>query len=271
MSKRPRTEPETIADDDGGLGGLYDFLPPPDPVKDEESKAKARKLESEKQKPKLPPPDPSKVIFLDVDGVLLPSGNMEMIFIDGVALPIRAAREADFSRGALDHLRTIVEKTGAVIVLSSEWRRKQEMRDNLNSTLKAKEIPLLTDYTPIFFPREDLVKQRLDTAIVWAERRAREIGNWLKSHKEVKAWVAIDDIDFSWADGQKTVGTPLIKHRSVHTNPKHCITEKDATQAIQILLNPPVILPEEEADHIALARFNTEEALSKIRAGGQLM
>ena len=60
-------------------------------------------------------------------------------------------------------------------------------------------------------------------AIIWAERRAREIGSWLKQHKEVKvyikkferclfeAWVAIDDIDFSWADSVKVVGTPLMK------------------------------------------------------------
>ncbi len=71
-------------------------------------------------------------------------------------------------------------------------------------------------------------------AIIWAERRAREIGSWLKQHKEVKAhwgavvladtqavwnahlapskaWVAIDDIDFSWADSVKVQGTPLMK------------------------------------------------------------
>lgn len=67
--------------------------------------------------------------------------------------------------------------------------------------------------------------------------------------------MAIDDIDFSWADSVKVQGTPLMKsvaqnscgshhtcsdavdrvlpgwtsrHRSVLTNPKHCITEKDS-------------------------------------------
>eukprot|EP00435_Cladocopium_sp_Y103_P015637 s4506_g3.t2 len=221
---RKRKEPEPV--EDLGLGGLYDFLPPPDPEKDKATAAKARKAEQANSKPKLPPTDRSRVIFLDVDGVLLPAGSVEMIYIDGVMLPVRAAKEADFSRVALQNLRSIVQQTGATIVVSSEWRRREEMRDNIRRTLTTQDIPGFQDSTPIFQPSAELVKQRLDQAIIWAERRAREIGSWLKQHKEVKAWVAIDDIDFSWADSVKVPGTPLMKHRSVLTNPKHCITEK---------------------------------------------
>ena len=82
------------------------------------------------------------------------------IYIDGVMLPVRAAKEADFSRVALSNLRSIVQqpdaqqkqsaeatevvtsvdclfvffcfryfrcfpRTGATIVLSSEWRRRE--------------------------------------------------------------------------------------------------------------------------------------------------
>ncbi|CAK0849209.1 unnamed protein product [Prorocentrum cordatum] len=71
--------------DDGGLGGLYDFLPPPDPEKDEKAKAEAKK----KELPPLPPEDKSRVVFLDIDGVLLPAGSVETITIDGVQLPVR--------------------------------------------------------------------------------------------------------------------------------------------------------------------------------------
>lgn len=265
--KRLRPEPEVV--EDTGLGGLYDFLPPPDPEKDKAIAAKAKRDQEALVRPKLPPLDKSKVIFLDVDGVLLQSGSVEMIFIDGVMLPVRAAREADFNHQALTNLRTIIQRTGACVVLSSEWRRREEMRENIDRTLKAQDMPHgLMDATPVFTPSPELVKQRLDQAIVWAERRAREIGQWLKQHKEVKAWVAIDDLDFSWADGVKCLGTPLIKHRSVCTNPKHCITEKDADEAARILLNPPVISHEEEADAIAAARYLTEEALAKVKAGG---
>ncbi|CAE7206610.1 mex-5 [Symbiodinium sp. CCMP2456] len=263
---------EELRDDpdakDPGLGGLYDFLPPPDPENDKATAAKARKAEQLSTRPKLPPVDRSRVIFLDVDGVLLPAGSVEMIFIDGVMLPVRAAKEADFNRTALSNLRAIVQQTGASIVLSSEWRRKEEMRDNIRRTLQTQDIPGIQDSTPIFQPSAELVKQRLDQAIIWAERRAREIGSWLKQHKDVKAWVAIDDIDFSWADSVKVSGTPLMKHRSVLTNPKYCITEKDAEEAVRILLNPPVIAPGEEADAIAAARYLTEEALAKCAGAG---
>eukprot|EP00931_Biecheleriopsis_adriatica_P066078 TRINITY_DN40496_c0_g1_i1.p1 TRINITY_DN40496_c0_g1~~TRINITY_DN40496_c0_g1_i1.p1 ORF type:complete len:272 (+),score=71.57 TRINITY_DN40496_c0_g1_i1:64-879(+) len=270
MARKRKAEP--VVEEDSGLGGLYDFLPPPDPEKDKATAAKAMKAEESSKRPKLPPMDRSRVIFLDVDGVLLPSGSVEMIYIDGVMLPVRAAREADFSHAALNNLRSIVQQTGASIVLSSEWRRKEEMRDNINRTLSSQEMPGIVDSTPIFQPTPDLVKQRLDQAIVWAERRAREIGSWLRAHKDtVKAWVCIDDIDFSWADSVKAQGTPLLKHRSVHTNPKHCITEKDAQEAVRILLNPPVIAPGEEADAIAAAKYLTEEALSRIKSGGGLM
>ncbi|CAK9105075.1 Tristetraprolin [Durusdinium trenchii] len=262
---KKRKEPEPV--EDLGLGGLYDFLPPPDPEKDKATATKARKAEQASTRPQLPPIDRSRVIFLDVDGVLLPAGSVEMIYIDGVMLPVRAAKEADFSRVALSNLRSIVQQTGATIVVSSEWRRREEMRDNIRRTLMTQDLPGFQDSTPIFQPSAELIKQRLDQAIIWAERRAREIGSWLKQHKEVKAWVAIDDIDFSWADSVKVPGTPLMKHRSVLTNPKHCITEKDADEAVRILLNPPVIAPGEEADAIAAARYLTEEALAKCNGG----
>merc|ERR1719356_1408883 len=114
--KRKKAEPAPEA----SLGGLYDFLPPPDPERDAAAKAKAAK----KERPKLPPEDRSRVIFLDIDGVLLPAGSVETIFIDGVALPIRERMtENDFSAAALENLRKIVVKTGASVVLSSEWRR----------------------------------------------------------------------------------------------------------------------------------------------------
>merc|ERR1712129_189997 len=56
---------------------------------------------------------------------------------------------------------------------------------------------------------------------------------------EVTSWVALDDLDFSWADNFRISGTPWMKIRSVHTDARICLTEADAEQAVQILLNPP--------------------------------
>jgi len=231
--KRPREEPQ-----DDVLGGLYDFLPPPDPEKDAAAKEAAER--KNKAKPPLPPPDKNKVIFLDVDGVLLPAGSVETIFIDGVALPVRdTIKESDFKVAALDNLRGIVEHTGATIVLSSEWRRSETLRSSIGAVLKGHDIPVFTESTPILKPRPELEKSKLDPAIIWCERRAREIGMYLRDHKEVTAWVALDDLDFNWADSVRIQGTPFVKYRSVLTNATHCITDSDQKEAVKILLNPP--------------------------------
>lgn len=220
------------------MGGLYDFLPPPDPEKDAAAKAAAEK--KAKAKPALPPEDKSRVIFLDVDGVLLPAGSVETIFIDGVALPVRdTIKENDFNVAALENLRKIVEQTGATIVLSSEWRRSETLYSSIGAVLKSHDLPAFRGATPLLTARPDLSSMKLDSAIIWCERRAREIGKWLKDNKDVTAWVAIDDLDFNWADSVRTTGTPFVKYRSVLTNAQHCITETDCAEAVRILLNPP--------------------------------
>lgn len=220
--------------DDAGLGGLYDFLPAPDPEKDAHAKISATKI----SRPKLPPEDKTKVIFLDVDGVILPSGSVETIILDGVALPVRdKIKESDFPAASMGHLRNIIQQTGAMVILSSEWRRTEELRSSIQAVLKVHDIPAFREWTPIFQPKAEIQKE--NAIVAWCERRAREIGHWLKEHKEVKDWVILDDLDFSWADRVRAAGTPWCKYRSVHTNDRHCITPEDAAKAVQILTHPP--------------------------------
>jgi len=263
--KRPRSTPPPVPDDPFAPGGLYDFLPPPDPEKDAAAKVAAE--QKTRKRAQLPEEDRTKVIFLDIDGVLLAAGSVETIFIDGVALPVRShMSEGDFSASALGALRKIVEKTGASVVLSSEWRRTESMRESIRGILKGQEMPPFRDYNPVFQPRPDLKDH--DKAIQWCERRAREIGQFLKNNKEVASWVALDDLDFYWADSVRAVGTPVIKCRSVLTNAQHCLTEEDAEKAVQILENPPN--PTEEEIEIAQAeavRF-TRNALENAGANG---
>lgn len=256
MSSSSRKRPREEEPDPFGPGGLYDFLPPPDPEKEAAAKASAK---SKEQKP-LPEEDKSRVIFLDIDGVLLPAGSLETIFIDGAPMPVRARLvEHDFSAAAMNNLRKIVLETGASIVLSSEWRRTESMKDSIGIALRARHLPQLRGSTPVFKPRPELMQQ--DPGIIWCERRAREIGSWLKQNPDVKAWVALDDLDFNWADSARDVGTPLIKHRSVHTNAIRCLTEEDAAEAVRILLNPPVLSDEEVPLAVDKARRLTEAAL----------
>lgn len=218
------------------LGGLYDFLPAPDPVNDEAAKVTA--AQNAFARPKLPPQDRTKVIFLDVDGVLLPTGSVETIVVDGVAMPTRdSVRESDFATQALGSLRSIVQQTGATIVLSSEWRRTGSLKSSIGAVLRSQDIPALRDSTPIFHAKPEL--QIHSPVLAWVERRAREIGQWLKDHPEVTAWAALDDLNFAWADNVRAAGTPWMKIRSVHTDDKICLTDAGAVEAVQMLLNPP--------------------------------
>lgn len=235
-SEEPKKKKAKVAEDEG-LGGLYDFLPPPDPAKDAAAKVQAGK--SSMSKAKLPPEDRTRVIFLDVDGVILPSGAVDMIVVDGVSLPTRdTVRESDFSTTALGSLRWIIQQTGAMVVLSSEWRRTESLKSSIAAVLKSQDIPVFRDVTPLFSPKPDL--QKAHPIIAWCERRAREITKWLKDHPEVTSWVALDDLNFEWADNVRAAGTHWMKIRSVHTNDKICLTEEGAQEAMNILLNPPL-------------------------------
>jgi len=130
-----------------------------------------------------------------------------------------------------------VQQTGASIVLSSEWRRGDNLKSSIGTVLKSQDIPPFRGFTPIFKPREEI--QSKSPIYAWCERRAREIGAWLKDNQDVTAWVALDDLDFSWADSIRQPGTPWMKVRSVHTDDKKCLTDENAAEAVRILLNPP--------------------------------
>eukprot|EP00929_Paragymnodinium_shiwhaense_P101205 TRINITY_DN6410_c0_g1_i1.p1 TRINITY_DN6410_c0_g1~~TRINITY_DN6410_c0_g1_i1.p1 ORF type:complete len:176 (-),score=22.24 TRINITY_DN6410_c0_g1_i1:181-708(-) len=147
------------------------------------------------------------------------------------------------------------------IVLSSEWRRTQEMKDVVGMGLRSKGLPQLRDHTVILKPRLELLKS--DPAIIWCERRAREIGSWLKMHPEVTSWVALDDLNFVWADSHRAAGSPVMKCRSVLTDAHQCLTDDDAKKAIDILLNPPELGEEDVMRHVAEAVRETQRQLGE--------
>jgi len=240
---------------------LYDFLPEPDPEKDE-----VLPLVSEK---KLPPEDRTRVIFLDIDGVLLPAGETQMVIVDGEQVPVLPTiGEANFNSRALEALRTIYQETGASIVLSSEWRRTEELRIAIGIALRTRGLPQVRACTTTALkPRPEL--KNANEVIAFTERRAREIGEWLQRNPDVKAWVAVDDIDFKWADGVRAKGMPLIKCRSVRTDALKCLSEQDAAEAVRILRNPPTLTAEQEAVIEKRAKNRLEAAfpvLSKKKA-----
>merc|ERR1719313_2014935 len=76
-----------------------------------------------------------------------------------------------------------------------------------------------------------------DVTKSFAERRAREISEWLSRHEnEVREWVVIDDVNLAIADDQKKPSTKAMGPRLVQTVPLFGLTMGNAKTAVRILL-----------------------------------
>lgn len=110
-----------------------------------------------------------KVIFLDVDGVLNNSNWAIQMYDEGV----HVYAENLLDERAVRLLQKLIDATDAKIVVSSSWRRDKYAMQCLSDQLKPMEV---YDVTP------------LKSSI-----RGDEITAWLKKHKDVEAYVILDD------------------------------------------------------------------------------
>merc|ERR1719343_1842223 len=133
-------------------GGLYDFIPQPvvpKPVEiedDDDDVVAVVEPKESRQKDE----DKSKVIFLDIDGVLKPEGETERVMVDGELTPILPkVEDSNFNKISLMSLRMIVQRTGARLVLSSEWRRTEMPRDAIGLSFRKSGIPQIISQTTV--------------------------------------------------------------------------------------------------------------------------
>lgn len=138
-----------------------------------------------------------KVLFLDVDGVLncAPNGGL-----DGEKL---------------DRLANICQLTGAVVVISSSWRKYGDQLQRLLSSLVRRRIEVRGS-TPI--------TDRQERGLWVSNSREQEIQSWLSDHPEVTAFVILDDDPMQ-----------ALKHRQVLCQSDQGLTESKAFQAIKLL------------------------------------
>lgn len=91
-----------------------------------------------------------------------------------------------FDKDAVIILNSIINITKCELVISSDWKKwvdKEEMQSfYINQCVSKKPI----DYTPNLNPMGFLSIEQF---------RSAEIKNWLNSHKEVKKWVSVDDLN----------------------------------------------------------------------------
>lgn len=200
-AKRPKTEPQVI---DDPMASLYGDLPEASIVNT------APKVAETKVQP-LPTPtkDPTRVIFLDIDGVLRPLHsrqdafqNTRTIEINGARVPLLGSSEAkagvDFWPSAMRALRFIVQKTEARIVLSSDWRKQEVLKEGIQSAFEEHGIPDLYSSTPDLDQATPGVIKTLHSS--FREKRCKEIRKWLKANPKITHFCAIDDVDLSMPD-----------------------------------------------------------------------
>ena len=169
---------------------------------------------------------PSKVIFLDLDGVL----NTEEYFasLKDKGLPTEDSFGNLFSPDAVENLRHIIETTNAQIVISSSWRYAG--LDAIKLMWENRCLPgILYDITPLFVADDYILAhmsdETFDSDSAMTSAREMEISAWLQDHPEMTDYVILDDLD------------SFHQHEAhlVKINPKTGITPADAEQVIKIL------------------------------------
>jgi hypothetical protein len=140
-----------------------------------------------------------KIIFLDVDGVLSPFG------------------ERAFVPRCMNELQRIVKDTGADIVLSSTWRTSPYTLKAVNEKLASVSLRPCVDCTP-----------QLD-GFGAGDTRVMEILDWLKHSTNIRAWIAIDDMNLAWKHEE------TMRDHFIHTKSHEGLTSDKADEAIAML------------------------------------
>ena len=155
-----------------------------------------------------------KVIFLDNDGVICLSNNWggrhkkqkewggRKLSMTSHEIPVEY-RFDNFDEKAIKVLNSILEETGAEIVVSSDWRfhaNLEELGDYYESQgIIKRPVDVTEKFHYTNWLEEGFIKDHEE--FPWSrtedleQQRHFEIKRWLRDHPEVTHWVAIDDLN----------------------------------------------------------------------------
>ena len=164
--------------------------------------------------------DLSKVIFLDIDGVL--NSNF---WNNSHSIEISEGRYVDEDKVLL--LAELVKETGAIIIMHSGWRFwfDEELRPT------RKEANYLADMFERVGLRiggvtPDLTTEEIRRTKKFSKVKAEEILAWIGGHPDTDRWVVIDDLDLH---------NEVIERNQVLTDAELGLTENDVKKAIELL------------------------------------
>ena len=154
-----------------------------------------------------------KVLFLDHDGVICLSSEWggrfkkEKKFRDetGVqrklssphyGLPVDC-RFDNFNKKAINVLNSILEETGAEIVVSSDWKRWANVEEMGEYYLSQGIIKKPIAFTPSLSQCTNYDNDTFPWSRQWdlEQTRSIEIKQYLQDHPEITHWVAVDDLN----------------------------------------------------------------------------
>ena len=156
-----------------------------------------------------------KVIFLDIEGVL----NSEKFLNNN--------KDQVVDRERVRILKSIVDKTGAVIIMSSGWRLCFD-ENMLPQDGYSKELyEVLCEFNiNLFGKTPDFSTEEIRSRKTFSHVKANEIIAWLDENKNVEKYVVIDDLDLK----NEEINSHLVK-----VNGEIGITEEDAKVVINII------------------------------------
>jgi len=156
-----------------------------------------------------------KVIFLDIDGVL----NSQML--------IEKNENEKIDIAAVKLLKNLVDKSGAVVVMSSGWKLWFD-ENMVTDDAEAKYLyDILFQYgIDIYGKTPDFSTDEIRTKRTFAEVKAMEIIAWLEKHCDVDKYVILDDLNLK---------NDQINANLVQTDGRVGITEEDIMRAMEIL------------------------------------
>ncbi len=151
-----------------------------------------------------------KVIFLDHDGVICLSNNWggrfkkqkkwggRKLSMSNDEIPLEY-RFDDFDDKAIKVLNSILEETGAEIVVSSDWKRWANVEQMGEYYKQQGIIKKPIDFTPNL-GQCDWIIDAYPGGFMWSreweleQTRSIEIRQYLIDHPEITHWVSIDDL-----------------------------------------------------------------------------
>ena len=162
----------------------------------------------------------SKVLFLDIDGVLNSNfwnNSHQKEISDGTLI----------DEEKIKLLAVLVKETGAEIILHSGWRFwfNAELKPLCTEAVKLAEL-LKKENLYINGVTPDLTTEEIRKTKKFSLVKADEILLWISLHNNVTGWVVLDDLDLH---------NDQIKRHQVKTDQIVGLTPENVKQAVKIL------------------------------------